>query len=102
MRYGAQARCDNYRITADELEQPMRQAVLEFYSTGCDLISSAAGMAPGRLQLPRLARGADPAPRTYLTLALIPDQRWRCCCPSPIPPAVGTWAGRCPTTCSNT
>ena len=47
MRYGAQARFDNYRITADELEQPMRQAVSEFYSTGCDVISSAAGMAPG-------------------------------------------------------
>jgi len=40
-RYGTQAGCDNHRFNADELEKAMRQAVLEFYSTGYDIIARA-------------------------------------------------------------
>ena len=40
-RYGTQAGCDNHRFNADELEKAMRQAVMEFYSTGYDVIVRA-------------------------------------------------------------
>lgn len=40
-RYGTKAGCDNHRFNADELEQAMRQAVLDFYSTGYSVISRA-------------------------------------------------------------
>ncbi|GIF98333.1 recombinase family protein [Catellatospora citrea] len=42
-RYGAKKGCDIHRLNADELEQAIGQALLDFYTTGHNIIDQAVG-----------------------------------------------------------
>ena len=46
MRYGTKAGCDIHRFKADDLEAAISQALLDFYTTGQDVITAAAAEFP--------------------------------------------------------